>query len=136
MSIMIMGEKPSVSRAISAVVGALSSHKGYTEGNGYVVSWCVGHLVGLKFPNEYDKGWDQRWSFSQLPMLPEKWQFGSFYIIPIPTKARSMGHDDHRWKSLIDRAAYYGYDQGDDAAHNSLSDCRATLHCYHAMTSK
>ena len=75
MSILIVGEKPSVSRAISAVVGASSAHKGYTEGNGYVVSWCVGHLVGLKFPNEYGNGWDQRWSFSQLPMLPEKWQF-------------------------------------------------------------
>ena len=73
--ILIIGEKPSVSRAISAVVGASSAHKGYTEGNGYVVSWCVGHLVGLKFPNEYGNGWDQRWSFSQLPMLPEKWQF-------------------------------------------------------------
>lgn len=75
MSILIVGEKPSVSRAISAVVGASSAHKGYTDGNGYVVSWCVGHLVGLKFPNEYGNGWDQRWSFSQLPMLPEKWQF-------------------------------------------------------------
>ena len=75
MSILIVGEKPSVSRAISAVVGASSAHKGYTEGNGYVVSWCVGHLVGLKFPNEYGNGWDQRGSFSQLPMLPEKWQF-------------------------------------------------------------
>ena len=75
MSILIIGEKPSVSRAISAVVGASSTKKGYTEGNGYIVSWCVGHLVGLKFPNEYGNGWDQRWSFSQLPMLPEKWQF-------------------------------------------------------------
>ena len=75
MSILIIGEKPSVSRAISAVVGASSAHKGYTEGNGYVVSWCVGHLVGLKFPNEYGNGWNQKWSFSQLPMLPEKWQF-------------------------------------------------------------
>ena len=45
------------------------------QDNGYVVSWCVGHLVGLKFPNEYGNGWDQRWSFSQLPMIPEKWQF-------------------------------------------------------------
>lgn len=75
MSILIIGEKPSVSRAISAVVGASSAHKGYTEGNGYIVSWCIGHLVGLKFPNDYGNGWDQRWSFSQLPMLPEKWQF-------------------------------------------------------------
>ena len=75
MSILIIGEKPSVSRAISAVVGASSTKKGYIEGNDYVVSWCVGHLVGLKFPNEYGNGWDQRWSFSQLPMIPEKWQF-------------------------------------------------------------
>lgn len=75
MSILIIGEKPSVSRAISAVVGASSAHKGYTEGNGYIVSWCVGHLVGLKFPNDYGNGWDQRWSFSQLPMIPDKWQF-------------------------------------------------------------
>lgn len=75
MSILIIGEKPSVSRAISAVVGASSTKKGYTEGNGYIVSWCVGHLVGLKYPNDYGNGWDQKWSFSQLPMLPEKWQF-------------------------------------------------------------
>ena len=75
MSVLIVGEKPSVSRAISAVVGASSAHKGYTEGNGYVVSWCVGHLVGLKYPNDYGNGWDQKWSFSQLPMIPENWQF-------------------------------------------------------------
>ena len=75
MSILIVGEKPSVSRAISAVVGASSAHKGYTEGNGYIVSWCVGHLVGLKYPNDYGNGWDQKWSFSQLPMIPDSWLF-------------------------------------------------------------
>ena len=75
MSILIVGEKPSVSRAISAVVGASSPHKGYTEGNGYIVSWCVGHLVGLKFPNDYGNGWEQKWSFSQLPMIPDSWLF-------------------------------------------------------------
>ena len=75
MSILIVDEKPSVSRAISAVVGASSAHKGYTEGNGYIVSWCVGHLVGLKFPNDYGNGWEQKWSFSQLPMIPDSWLF-------------------------------------------------------------
>lgn len=75
MSILIVGEKPSVSRAISAVVGASSAHKGYTEGNGYIVSWCVGHLVGLKFPNDYGNGWEQKWSFSQLPIIPDSWLF-------------------------------------------------------------
>ena len=60
MSILIVGEKPSVSRAISAVVGVSSAHKGYTEGNCYIVSLCVGHLVSLKFPNDYGNGWEQR----------------------------------------------------------------------------
>ena len=60
MSILIVGEKPSVSRAISAVVRVSSTHKGYTEGNGYIVSWCVGHLVGLKCPNDYGNDWEQR----------------------------------------------------------------------------
>ena len=73
--ILIVGEKPSVSRTISSVVGADTKHKGYTEGNGYLVSWCVGHLVGLKYPNDYGNGWEQKWSFSQLPMIPENWQF-------------------------------------------------------------
>ena len=75
MSILIVGEKPSVSRAISSVVGANTTKKGYTEGNGYIVSWCVGHLVGLKFPNDYGNGWEQKWSFSQLPMIPDNWLF-------------------------------------------------------------
>ena len=75
MAILIVGEKPSVSRAISAVVGASTTKKGYTEGNGYIVSWCVGHLVGLKYPNDYGNGWESKWSFSQLPMIPEQWLF-------------------------------------------------------------
>lgn len=75
MAILIIGEKPSVSRAISSVVGADTAKKGYTEGNGYIVSWCVGHLVGLKYPNDYGNGWEHKWGFSQLPMIPEKWQF-------------------------------------------------------------
>ena len=75
MSILIIGEKPSVARAISSVVGASKSQKGYIEGNGYIVSWCLGHLVGLCFPNDYGNGWEGSWSFEQLPMLPDKWLF-------------------------------------------------------------
>lgn len=63
MSILIVGEKPSVSHAISSVVGANVAKKGYTEDNGYIVSWCVGHLVGLNFPNDYGNSWKQKWSF-------------------------------------------------------------------------
>lgn len=75
MSRLVIAEKPSVGRAVSAVVGADKTQKGYIEGGGYIVSWCVGHLVGLKYPNDYGNGWEERWSFSQLPMIPEKWQF-------------------------------------------------------------
>lgn len=75
MSILIIAEKPSVGRAISPVVGANTAKKGYAEGNGYLVSWCFGHLVGLKYPDDYGNGWQDKWSFSQLPMIPEKWLF-------------------------------------------------------------
>lgn len=63
MSRLVIAEKPSVGRAVSAVVGADHTQKGYIEGGGYIVSWCVGHLVGLKYPNDYGNGWEQRWSF-------------------------------------------------------------------------
>lgn len=71
MSILIIGEKPSVARAINAVIQAENRNEGYYEGNGYVVSWCVGHLAGLISPDEYSDEWAGKWSFEQLPMIPE-----------------------------------------------------------------
>ena len=75
MSILVIGEKPSVSRALAKVLGAKKKKNGYMEGNGYMVSWCFGHLVGLKFPDAYSESWAAKWSFAQLPMIPEKWKF-------------------------------------------------------------
>lgn len=72
---LVIGEKPSVARALSAVLGANTKKDGYVEGNGYIVSWCFGHLVGMKFPDEYSKEWAAKWNFSQLPMIPDKWLF-------------------------------------------------------------
>ena len=72
---LIICEKPSVSRAVAPVVGATEKKNGYTEGNGYLVSWCFGHLVGLKFPDDYCEKWAEKWSFSQLPMIPDTWKF-------------------------------------------------------------
>lgn len=72
---LIIGEKPSVAKAICTVVGAKIKKDGYIEGNNYIVSWFIGHLVGLKYPNEYCEEWADTWNFSQLPMFPEKWQF-------------------------------------------------------------
>lgn len=75
MSILIIAEKPSVTRGICPVVQANKTKKGYIEGNGYIISWCVGHLVGLKYPNDYGNNWSEKWSFSQLPMIPNEWLF-------------------------------------------------------------
>ena len=71
---LIVCEKPSVSLAIAPVVGATEKKNGYVEGNNYLVSWCFGHLVGLKFPDDYCEKWAEKWSFSQLPMIPDTWK--------------------------------------------------------------
>lgn len=70
---LIIAEKPSVARSIYPVVGATTKRNGYMEGNGYIVSWCFGHLVALCMPDDY--GWSGKWCFSQLPMLPDEWKF-------------------------------------------------------------
>jgi len=75
MSILVIGEKPSVSCELAKVLGAGTKKNGYMEGNGYIVSWCFGHLVGLKFPDEYSENWAAKWNFAQLPMIPNEWQF-------------------------------------------------------------
>lgn len=75
MSILVIGEKPSVNRELAKVLGANTKKNGCLEGNGYVVSWCFGHLVELQFPDEYSENWAAKWSFAQLPMIPEEWKF-------------------------------------------------------------
>ncbi len=56
------------------VLGATNRQDGYLEGNGYLVSWCVGHLVELAPPNVYDAKY-VKWSIADLPILPQKWQY-------------------------------------------------------------
>ena len=63
------------------VLGATSRKDGYLEGNGYLVSWCVGHLVELAPPNIYDAKY-VKWSIADLPILPQKWQ----YLVSASTK--------------------------------------------------
>ena len=72
MSIIVVAEKPSVARDIAQSLGARKKREGYFEGSGYIVSWAVGHLVKLAEPHEMKESW-KRWSFSELPMLPERW---------------------------------------------------------------
>lgn len=70
----VVTEKNSVARSIAAVLGASEKKKGYLEGNGYWVSWCVGHLVELAAPSMYDEKY-AKWRAEDLPILPVNWQF-------------------------------------------------------------
>lgn len=72
--ILVIAEKPSVGAAIGKVLGASSRKEGYLEGNNYIVSWCVGHLVGLADASSYDERF-AKWRYSDLPIVPEDWLF-------------------------------------------------------------
>ena len=71
---LVIAEKNSVACSIAAVLGASQKKKGYLEGNGYWVSWCVGHLVELAAPSKYDEKY-AKWRAEDLPILPEDWQY-------------------------------------------------------------
>ena len=71
---LVIAEKPSVAQSIAAVIGATERRKGYLEGGGYLVSWCVGHLAGLANAETYDPKF-AKWKYDDLPILPERWQF-------------------------------------------------------------
>jgi DNA topoisomerase-3 len=68
----VLAEKPSVARDIARVLGANERGDGYLKGNGYVVTWAIGHLVGLAQPHEIRPDW-KKWSRALLPMLPAEW---------------------------------------------------------------
>ena len=72
MTVVVVAEKPSVARDIAQVVGAQTRAAGWLHGNGYVVTWAIGHLVGLAQPHQMDPAW-KAWHAESLPMLPEKW---------------------------------------------------------------
>ena len=72
MTVVVVAEKPSVARDIAQVVGARTGAQGWLQGNGYVITWAIGHLVGLAQPHEIDPAW-KAWRAESLPMLPEKW---------------------------------------------------------------
>ncbi len=71
---LVIAEKPSVAMALSAVLGANEKKDGYLEGNGYLVSWCVGHLLELAQPGAYGEQY-VKCRYSDLPILPESWKY-------------------------------------------------------------
>ena len=91
---LVIAEKPSVAQSIAAVLGATQRKDGYLEGNDYLVSWCVGHLVELAQPESYEEAW-KKWSYESLPIIPQEWQ----HEVKCDTKAqyqilKKLMHDD------------------------------------------
>ena len=71
---LVIAEKPSVAQSLARVIGANKRQEGYLEGNGYLVSWCVGHLVELSAPERYDERF-AKWRLEDLPILPERFLY-------------------------------------------------------------
>lgn len=118
MSKLIIAEKPSVGMSIASAVGAKSSHDGYIDGNGYIVTWCVGHLAAMANAEVYDEKY-AKWRYDDLPIVPQKWEY-----VPEKDKAKQfevirelMNRDDvdeiinacdaGREGELIFRTVYY-----------------------------
>lgn len=71
---LVIAEKPSVGMALAKALGVTGKKNGYVEGDDYIVSWCVGHLVGLANADSYDEKY-RKWNIEDLPIIPENWIF-------------------------------------------------------------
>ena len=71
---LVICEKPSVGAAVAAALGVTGRKDGYIEGNGYLISWCIGHLVQLSEAAAYGEQY-KKWSYDSLPILPQEWQY-------------------------------------------------------------
>ena len=91
---LVIAEKPSVAGSIAAALGVKEKKDGYIEGGGYLISWCVGHLVELAEAAAYGEQY-KKWSYETLPILPEEWQY---------TVAADKGKQFATLKELMHRA--------------------------------
>ena len=92
--ILVIAEKPSVAQSIAAALGVKEKKDGYIEGGGYLISWCVGHLVQLAEAAAYGEQY-RKWSYDSLPILPQNWQY---------TVAADKGKQFKILKELMHRA--------------------------------
>ena len=83
---LVIAEKPSVAMSIAKVLGVKNRQNGYMEGNGYIISWCVGHLVGLVSPEFYDEKY-KKWDMEDLPIFPKEFRY---YVLPKVKKQFSI----------------------------------------------
>jgi DNA topoisomerase-3 len=71
---LVLAEKPSIAQSIAKVLGENKREDGFLIGNGYIVSWCVGHLVELAQPERYDERY-AKWKCTDLPIFPSDWKY-------------------------------------------------------------
>ena len=91
---LVICEKPSVGSAVAAALGVTGRKDGYIEGNGYLISWCIGHLVQLSDAAAYGEQY-KKWSYDSLPILPQEWKY---------TVAADKGKQFKILKDLMHRA--------------------------------
>ncbi|MGG4502604.1 DNA topoisomerase III [Paenibacillus polymyxa] len=87
MKVLVLAEKPSVAREIARVMGSREKHKSYIEGPKYVVTWALGHLVGLAEPEDYDSKY-ANWNLEDLPILPKN------------SKLKVLRESNHQFKAV------------------------------------
>ena len=89
-----------MAQSIAKVIGADKREDGYLEGNGYIVSWCVGHLVELASPEFYDEKYE-KWRYEDLPILPSEWNY------QIAEATHSSAYGFLQWKTRRFRMAFF-----------------------------
>jgi len=97
---LVIAEKPSVAKEIANVLGANIRKDGYFEGNGYLVSWAVGHLVELAEPHHYDENLKQ-WTLETLPIIPDKFKYMVNSRTAAQFKVLKSLINDNKVRSLI-----------------------------------
>ena len=114
---LVICEKPSVAMSIAKVIGATGRQNGYYEGGGYIVSWCVGHLIQMASPSAYDEKY-AKWRLEDLPIIPKQYKYevvkatrGQFNILKKLMNSKEIGTvinacDAGREGELIFRLVY------------------------------
>ena len=71
---LIITEKPSVAREYATILKVKGQHQGYIENDSYVITWCVGHLIEMSYPEKYDEKY-AKWKMEDLPFLPDNYRY-------------------------------------------------------------
>jgi hypothetical protein len=96
---LVLAEKPSVGRDLAAVLGCSEAGKGYLEGSDYIVTWAIGHLVGLADPEHYDEKF-KTWDPGHLPIMPETMRLSEWFLVSHLGYTVHVYGNNRKWASL------------------------------------